>query len=61
MTETEGSVEQDPDAVVDLSGEAPIVRNDAETRSAAAFQAVLSDSANVQYDHYLVYYTREFP
>lgn len=47
--------------MVDLSGEAPIVRNDAETRSAAAFQAVLSDSANVQYDHYLVYYTREFP
>ena len=50
---------QDPDAVVDLSGEPPEVRADAEMRAAKAFQAVLADGANIQYDHYLVYYTRE--
>ena len=50
---------QDPDAVVDLSKEPMDVRTDAEARAAKAFQAVLADSANIQYDHYLVYYTRK--
>ena len=47
--------------MVDLSKEPPAVRADAETRAAAAFQAVLSDAANIQHDHYLIYYTRAHP
>ena len=53
------SLGQDPDAVVDLSSEAPEVRAEAGSRSAAAFQAVISDAANIQFDHYLLYYTRK--
>lgn len=44
--------------MVDLSGESPAVRTEATARSAAAFQAVIADAANIQYDHYLLYYTR---
>ncbi|KAF7799194.1 hypothetical protein EIP86_010425 [Pleurotus ostreatoroseus] len=51
----------DPDAVVDLSKEPAAVRADAETRAAAAFQAVIADAANIQHDHYLLYYSRAHP
>ena len=50
---------QDPDAVVDISEEPESVRTDAETRSMAAFESVLRDASNIQYDHYLLYYTRK--
>ena len=51
----------DPDAVLepgddDKAGDG---KAEAETRAAAAFQAVIADAANIQYDHYLLYYTRE--
>ena len=59
----------DPDAVLEEEGEVgegvgkedeKEVKEQAETRAAAAFQAVIADAANIEYDHYLLYYTREF-
>lgn len=50
---------QDPDAVVDGPEEPEAVKADAETRAVAAFEAVLRDAAHIQYDHYLLYYTRK--
>ncbi|THG95455.1 hypothetical protein EW026_g6202 [Hermanssonia centrifuga] len=47
----------DPDAVVDLSEEPAVLRTNAESRAIAAFEAVISNNANIQFDHYLVYYT----
>ena len=49
----------DPDAILDLSNEPKDARADAEGRAAAAFEAVIGDAANIQYDHYLLYYSRE--
>lgn len=50
---------QDPDVVVDVSDEPESVKADAESRSLAAFESVLNDSAKIQYDHYLLYYSRK--
>ncbi|KIP02601.1 hypothetical protein PHLGIDRAFT_130658 [Phlebiopsis gigantea 11061_1 CR5-6] len=47
----------DPDAVVDGSDEPESGKTDAQGRAAAAFEANLRDAANIQYDHYLLYYT----
>lgn len=50
---------QDPDAVVDVSDEPESAKTDAETRAVTAFESVLKDAANIQYDHYLLYYSRK--
>ncbi|GJE96162.1 hypothetical protein PsYK624_123550 [Phanerochaete sordida] len=46
----------DPDAA-DTVEETPEAKADAEARALAAFQAVLNDAPQIEYDHYLLYYT----
>lgn len=44
---------------MDNADEPPNVKADAEARAFSAFQAVLDNARNIQYDHYLLYFTRE--
>ncbi|KDQ49454.1 hypothetical protein JAAARDRAFT_42869 [Jaapia argillacea MUCL 33604] len=47
----------DPDAVIDPSEKVNLTLGDAEARSEAAFNAVLSNGTKIELDHYLVYFT----
>ncbi|KAI0338678.1 hypothetical protein BDW22DRAFT_1362776 [Trametopsis cervina] len=47
----------DPDAVASVTEKSALEREAAETGALAAFETVLQNSAQIQYDHYLLYYT----
>lgn len=52
----------DPDAVIDPADEAAVNdgRAEAERGAKEAFEAVFADGPKIVYDHYLVYYAREW-